>query len=389
MIPISAAFLAHLAQPAQTVATIWKVTLTNGDVYGFTDHDRNIDGNAIPAVSATGGGSIPGGGNVTYLAASGYTRTDIATGSKLEVDNLEVDGVLVSPAITEADLHAGLWDFAAVEISIVNWNDLSMGRMVLRKGTIGDVTIERGSFKAELRGLNQAYTRIIGELTSPACRNNLFDLPTMIGFGCRLDPAPFTVEDVPVTGAYADDQTFFASSLSQPGPPDPIVITAVTKANPGRVTLATALTLPVGSPITIYGCTGMTAINGTTIIRNPAANNLAFDLGVDTTSYPAYGGGGLVTQLGGGSGYFDFGVVTWVTGDNAGLQMEVRSYVPGQIVLQLPMPYAIQVGDTFDIRAGCDKSQPTCHDRFDNVINFRGEPFLPGVDKIAQVGKQN
>lgn len=383
MIPISAALLAHLAQPAQTVATIWHVTLNDGTELGFTDHDRNIDGASIPDVTATSGGTIPGGGTVTYLAQSGYTRTDIATGSKLEVDNLEVDGVLVAPAITEADLHAGLWDFAQIVISIVNWADLTMGKMILRKGTIGEVTIERGAFKAELRGLTQAYTRIIGELTSAACRNNLFDSH------CQVDPATFTVNDVIVTGADTDDQTFFASSLSQPGPPDAIGILSVTKANPGRVTLASPLTLPVGSPITIGGCVGMTEINGTTIIRNPSADQTKFDLGVDTTSYGAYGGGGSVTQLGGGSGYFDFGLVTWVTGLNAGFSMEVRSYVPGQIVLQLPMPYAITIGDTFNIRAGCDKSQPTCFDRFNNVINFRGEPFLPGVDKLAQVGKQN
>ena len=36
------------------------------------------------------------------------------------------------------------------------------------------------------------------------------------------------------------------------------------------------------------------------------------------------------------------------------------------------------------IRQGCDKTIATCASRFGNAINFRGEPFLPGNDLLAQ-----
>jgi hypothetical protein len=150
--------------------------------------------------------------------------------------------------------------------------------------------------------------------------------------------------------------------------------------------LASPLSLPNGSPITISGCLGMTAINVTTIYRDPSGST--FSLGINTTSYPTYTTGGVCTPLGGDTGYFDFGVITFTSGNNDGLSMEVRSYVVGQITLQLPMPYACQVGDTYTMHAGCDKSVTTCHDRFANVVNFRGEPYLPGIDQIMQVGKQ-
>src|SRR5208282_842282 len=107
-----------------------------------------------------------------------------------------------------------------------------------------------------------------------------------------------------------------------------------------------------------------------------------------TTNFPAWISGGTVTPLGATSGYFDNGVVTWLTGNNAGLSMEVQSYVPGQVILFQPMPYLIQVGDTYTISAGCDYSFATCKARFNNVLNFRGEPYVPGVDQIIQVGKQ-
>jgi hypothetical protein len=53
---------------------------------------------------------------------------------------------------------------------------------------------------------------------------------------------------------------------------------------------------------------------------------------------------------------------------------------PDYIELFLEMPYAIQVGDKFAIYAGCDKRIATCFAKFNNVVNFRGEAFVPGQD---------
>lgn len=86
------------------------------------------------------------------------------------------------------------------------------------------------------------------------------------------------------------------------------------------------------------------------------------------------------------------GLLTWLTGDNAGYSMEVKndaiiSTVPGTILLYEPMPNDIQIGDTFSLTPGCDKTISTCRDVFDNIINFRGHGVLvPGRDKIALFG---
>ena len=66
--------------------------------------------------------------------------------------------------------------------------------------------------------------------------------------------------------------------------------------------------------------------------------------------------------------------------------MEIKAYTVGAFTLQLPMPYPVAVGDTFAISAGCDKSKATCKNRFNNLVNMRAEPDLPGQDKIMQVG---
>ena len=56
----------------------------------------------------------------------------------------------------------------------------------------------------------------------------------------------------------------------------------------------------------------------------------------------------------------------------------------GLIELFLNMPFTIQVGDEFRVYAGCDKRLATCRDKFDNIVNMRAEPFLPGTDAITR-----
>lgn len=83
--------------------------------------------------------------------------------------------------------------------------------------------------------------------------------------------------------------------------------------------------------------------------------------------------------------WFAEGMVTWVDGANVGLQAKVKAYSgAGVIELASSQPYDIQVGDHLQALAGCRKRlQEDCRDRFDNVLNFQGEPHLPGVDALT------
>ncbi len=82
------------------------------------------------------------------------------------------------------------------------------------------------------------------------------------------------------------------------------------------------------------------------------------------------------------AGYFTYGRLTWTSGSNTGRTMEVKRHQAGGIVtLFEPMTYEIEVGDEYSLVAGCDKRKDTCKDIFDNLVNFRGEPYLPGINK--------
>lgn len=147
----------HIAQTVTTLATIWKITRTDGQSFYLTEHDVDleVDGN-------------------TYKSASGYRRTAVSNSLGLAADNLDVHGVFDGGGITENDLRLGLFDYADVWVSLVNWSDLAQGAMKVRRGKLGEVSINtKGMYQAELRGLTQLLSQNIIEVYTAECRVDL------------------------------------------------------------------------------------------------------------------------------------------------------------------------------------------------------------------------
>lgn len=265
------ALKAHYALGSTTLATCWKATLTNGTVVAATSHDRDIVFNGV-----------------TYLSMAAYTPTDVESSADLSPDNLELEGFLASPAITDGDIQSGLWDFAAVEMFEVNFKDLTMGRNRMREGTLGEVKGTRAVFRAELRGLTQAYSRRIVRLIEKECDADLGDAR------CMVDLAAFTV-----TGTI--DSVVSNREFTDP---------ARTEEDE----------------------------------------------------------------------WFTAGKITFTSGLNAGLSMEVKqSTAAGVITLHQFMPFELVAGDTYSMYAGCTKRKAEdCIAKFDNVLNHLGFDFLPG-----------
>jgi uncharacterized phage protein (TIGR02218 family) len=92
--------------------------------------------------------------------------------------------------------------------------------------------------------------------------------------------------------------------------------------------------------------------------------------------------------------YFGNGELLWLTGDNAGIRCQVKEFASAQVTLLFPLFFPVENGDTFDIIAGCRKRHDRttanpggvsdCRDKFDNVVNFGGEPHLPGIDVLTK-----
>lgn len=82
------------------------------------------------------------------------------------------------------------------------------------------------------------------------------------------------------------------------------------------------------------------------------------------------------------SGYFDNGLITFTTGALAGRTFEIRSWDGTDLKMFLPLPLQPAPGDEFSITPGCNHTTDDCINKFNNIVNFKGEPFIPGPDVV-------
>lgn len=92
----------------------------------------------------------------------------------------------------------------------------------------------------------------------------------------------------------------------------------------------------------------------------------------------------VATGLSQPASYYDGGTMQMTTGVNVGVRREVLTWDGTTLTLFLPLPQSVTVGDAFTVTPGCDKQLKTCIDKFNNVLNYRGEPTVPGSDALLQ-----
>ena len=93
------------------------------------------------------------------------------------------------------------------------------------------------------------------------------------------------------------------------------------------------------------------------------------------------------TNISAAADYYTLGSITFTSGANNGDSRTVKSQDgSGNLAFALPLLAAPANGDTFTIAAGCDRQMATCDSKFSNLINFRGQPFVPGAsDSLLRV----
>ncbi len=260
-----------LASGATTLARAWAVTRTDGVTLGFTDHDRPLAFEGI-----------------AFEAASGLTASALEQAQGLAADSHTVEGALASAAITDADLERGLYDGAEIRHWLVDWTDVA-ARILISRGTIGEVRRGAAAFEAEVMGLAERLNQPRGRAYLAQCDARLGD-PR-----CGVDLA--------------------------------------------AVEATATVTAAAEATLTVAGLEG----------------------------HP--------------SRWFDLGRARWTAGANAGAEARIQAHrAPGRLTLWRPPAAPAEPGDTLTLVAGCDKSAATCRAKFDNLLNFRGFPFMPGDD---------
>jgi uncharacterized phage protein (TIGR02218 family) len=155
---------AHLGGEVTTVCHCWRLTRKDGQVAGYTDHDRPL--------------TI---GAVLYAPQTGLAASEARDTLGLAVDTVDVEGALSSDDISDEDIAAGLYDGATVETLLVNWREPD-DFVLLRKATVGKITRSDGRFVAELESLVHSLDRPNGRYVSRTCDAELGDAR------CGFDP---------------------------------------------------------------------------------------------------------------------------------------------------------------------------------------------------------
>ncbi|WP_294056084.1 DUF2163 domain-containing protein [Sphingomonas sp.] len=77
------------------------------------------------------------------------------------------------------------------------------------------------------------------------------------------------------------------------------------------------------------------------------------------------------------------GRLRWFSGANSGLEDAIARSQGSEVTLRRP-PRFDGEGALVELIEGCDKRLATCAGRFGNALNFRGEPYLPGIDLLTR-----
>ena len=87
------------------------------------------------------------------------------------------------------------------------------------------------------------------------------------------------------------------------------------------------------------------------------------------------------------TGWFERGRLRVVSGAAAGLvglvKFDVASAGARVVELWTGLAVPLLAGDVVRLEAGCDKTAATCRGKFNNFLNFRGFPHLPGEDWLT------
>lgn len=173
-------------------ATLWTVERTDGVVFRFTDHDREV---TLDGLTYTPAGA----------AVSASARQHI---EGVEPQNLEIRGAVTSSYITEEDLAAGLYRGAKVTEIVVDWRFPWAGHFVKNIYYIDETTFSMEAWTAQLKGMSVRLRPEVGAVYTRSCRWKLGDSRCLVD----ISGAPFATLAAVVVSVTND--RVFTTSLS-------------------------------------------------------------------------------------------------------------------------------------------------------------------------------
>lgn len=178
MLDISTEFDAHISSGSTTLCTCWKLTRSDGQALGFTDHDciLSFDGQS-------------------YDPMTGWQGSAVEASLGASIDSHDVIGILRSDQLSENDIARGRYDGALVETYRVNWRDTSV-RLHQRSDSFGEITRQDDIFRAELRSAETRLNHTDGRRFQFGCDARLGDARCGVDIETSLHRGVLSVSEI-------------------------------------------------------------------------------------------------------------------------------------------------------------------------------------------------
>jgi hypothetical protein len=160
-------FAEALASGVTTTCLCWRLTRRDGAMLAMTEHDREL---TVDGLAYAPGGLLEG---LEFDATAG-----------LAPGQASARGALSHDAITEADLDAGLWDGARIDVIRADWQRPAHW-LAVWSGRLTRLRRAAGGFEAELVSLKADFERPVGRVYARRCDAALGDAR------CGVDPEAF------------------------------------------------------------------------------------------------------------------------------------------------------------------------------------------------------
>ena len=387
-----------VAQCLQGIITSTEFLSITGSVLGFTSADFSFvyDG-------------------LKYSPANGLSGSASASKQNLSVDNMTATS-LIANSITEKDLKGGRYDNASVQVFWICPYHPEWGIVPLKGGRFGEVQIKNASFEVELRALMQFLQQPFGDFFTLECSAHLGDAKCKVALAANTwQPNTMYLSKAGADagiGSYVQPvmpNGYWYQCVEALGAQSSVIPSTATAGDYGNSALYLTPTAPGAAPVSApYGVesfsitTGRAQIHyamgksgGTEPAWTTTVNAETFDNQVHWKCIYARSWTSEITAIFNRAqfedtaiewfpvGYFQYGVVTFISGENAGLSMEVRAFDHNPrpcFYLMEAMPNRMQPGDQYVVTAGCAKTRAFCQS-FDNLNNIRAFPDMPTEDK--------
>lgn len=141
--------------------------------------------------------------------------------------------------------------------------------------------------------------------------------------------------------------------------------------------------LSVNAPLNVFqpGCLHTFCDTGCTLsLASPSGGNLTSRTvqASPTPTATAFGWGTEANPT-----RWPAGTVTFTSGANTGQARTIGLATTTQVAVTYPFPFVPLVGDAFTTTQGCDKQETTCINTYNNLVNFRGFPYIPPTATTA------